>query len=172
VKDEDFKPGTTGYKRPTGELRKIAKFIGPVAPEGVRAGLQAWDPINQKLAWQAEGGGGIGGGTVTTGGNLVFQVTNDGWFRAYSADKGQKLYEIQTGRTGMAPPITYLADGKQYVAFIGGMGRPARDNGPTDAKIDAPVMLFVFAVDGKAEMPKPAAPPVAAPKPAAAELNN
>ena len=41
---------------------------------------------------------------------------------AYSADKGEKLLEVQTGRTGMAPPITYEIDGKQYVALMGGMG--------------------------------------------------
>ena len=73
----------------------------PIAPDGVRGGLQAWDPVNQKLVWRADGGGGIGGGTVTTAGNLVFQVLNDGSFRAYSADKGEKLFEVKTGRTGM-----------------------------------------------------------------------
>jgi len=68
---------------------------------------------------------------------------------AYSADKGEKLYETQTGRTGMAPPITYEIDGKQYVAFMGGAGRTAL--GPNDAKVDNPPMLFVFTLDGKAE---------------------
>lgn len=164
----ELKPGTTGYVRPTGELRKITKTMGPNAPDNVRAGLQAWDPVNQKLVWRGDGGGGIGGGTVTTAGNLVFQVTNDGLFRAYSADKGEKLYEIQTGRTGMGPPITYESGGKQYVAFIGGLGRPANVVGPNDAKIDNPPMLFVFAVDGKAEMPKPAPPPDSRRPPAAA----
>ena len=164
----ELKPGTTGYVRPTGELRKITKTMGPNAPDNVRAGLQAWDPVNQKLVWRGDGGGGIGGGTVTTAGNLVFQVTNDGLFRAYSADKGEKLYEVQTGRTGMGPPITYESGGKQYVAFIGGLGRPANVVGPNDAKIDNPPMLFVFAVDGKAEMPKPAPPPDNRRPPAAA----
>jgi quinohemoprotein ethanol dehydrogenase len=164
----ELKPGTTGYVRPTGELRKITKTMGPNAPDNVRSGLQAWDPINQKLVWRGDGGGGIGGGTVTTAGNLVFQVTNDGLFRAYSADKGEKLYEVQVGRTGMGPPITYESGGKQYVAFIGGLGRPANVVGPNDAKIDNPPMLFVFAVDGKAEMPKPAPPPDNRRPPAAA----
>ena len=42
---------------------------------------------------------------------------------AYSADKGEKLLEIQTGlRSGMGPPITYQLDGKQYVALMGGVG--------------------------------------------------
>jgi quinohemoprotein ethanol dehydrogenase len=172
----ELKPGSTGYVRPTGEVRSVKPLMGPDAPDGVRGGLQAWDPVNQKLAWRADGGGGIGGGSVSTGGNLVFHVSNDGWFRAYSADKGEKLYEVQTGRTGMAAPITYEADGKQYVAFMGGMGRPAPSVGPNDAKVDFPPMLFVFEVDGKADMPKAA--PVTnnnnqQPRPAAApELNN
>ena len=43
-----------------------------------RGVLEAWDPVNQKLVWRTPGGGGIGGGVVTTAGNLVFQVINDG----------------------------------------------------------------------------------------------
>lgn len=160
---EELKPGTTGYTRGTKDPKELPVTpIGPIAPEGWRAGLQAWDPVNQKLVWQANGGGGIGGGTVTTGGNLVFQVANDGMFRVLTADKGQELYKINVGRTGMAPPITYESGGKQYVAFQGGLGRPAATNGPNDAKIDDPVILYVFALDGKAEMPKPV---VALPKP-------
>jgi PQQ-dependent dehydrogenase (methanol/ethanol family) len=157
--DDELKPGTTGYVRPKTTPREIGPSIGPMPPEGVRGGLQAWDPVGKKLVWRADGGGGIGGGTVTTGGNLVFHVVNDGFFRAYSADKGEKLFEIQTGRTGMAPPITFEAGGKQYIAFVGGLGRPATTVGPNNDKIENPPMLFVFTLDGKAEMPKPAPPP-------------
>ena len=81
----------------------------------------AWDPVTQKERWRTPGGGSIGGGTVTTAGNLVFQVINDGRLMAYTADKGEKLFEVQTGlRGGMGPPITYMLDGKQYVALVGG----------------------------------------------------
>jgi len=59
----------------------------------------------------------------------------------------------------VAPPITYEIDGKQYVAFMAGRGRPAGTVGPTDAKIDDPAMLFVFSLDGKAALPAPVAPP-------------
>ncbi len=79
--------------------------------------------MTQKERWRATDGGGIGGGTVTTAGNLVFQVIPDGRLVAYSADKGEKLLDIQTGlRGGMGPPITYQLDGKQYVALAGGIG--------------------------------------------------
>jgi quinohemoprotein ethanol dehydrogenase len=134
-------------------------LLGPEPLGNERGVLEAWDPVNQKLVWRTPGGGGIGGGTVTTAGNLVFQVINDGRLLAYSADKGEKLFELQTGRTGMAPPITYEVDGKQYVAVMGGLGRPAAVVGPTDAKVEAPPLLFIFEVDGKAPMPPAAAPP-------------
>jgi quinohemoprotein ethanol dehydrogenase len=168
---EELKPGANGYARTNKEPKLIdSPAIGPPTAEGSRGAIQAWDPVNQKLAWRTDGGGGIGGGTVATAGNLVFQVINDGRFRALTADKGEVLYEIQTGRSGMAPPITYEVDGKQYVAFQGGMGRPANVEGPNNAKVDYPPMMFVFAHDGTAELPQAAPaqqrnnPPPAAPE--------
>jgi quinohemoprotein ethanol dehydrogenase len=153
----ELKPGANGYARTGREPKPIGgPVIGPPTAEGMRTALEAWDPVNQKLAWRIEGGGGIGGGTTTTAGNLVFQVINDGRFRAVTADKGEILYEVKTGRTGMAPPITYAVDGKQYVAFQGGMGRPATTVGPNNEKIEFPPMMFVFALDGTAELPKTA----------------
>ncbi len=55
----------------------------------MRGALAGWDPVNQKLVWRIEGGGGIGGGTVATAGNLVFQVINDGRFRAVTRRQGR-----------------------------------------------------------------------------------
>jgi hypothetical protein len=96
---------------------------------------------------------------------------------AYTADKGEKVLEIQTGlRGGMGPPMTYMLDGKQYVALAGGQGgRGAvvvanRENVPTPAgaaaaPAPAPAAgggrggaqvapkLLVFALDGKAPLP-------------------
>jgi quinohemoprotein ethanol dehydrogenase len=157
-----FRPGSTGYVRPQGQTKIIEPTMGPEPPAGARGGLQAWDPVKQQLRWNIEGGGGIGGGTTTTAGNLVFQVINDGRFRAISADKGEILYEVKITRTGMAAPITYEADGKQYVAFGGGLGRAANVQGPNNAKVDNAPMMFVFTLDGTAELPPPP-PPTAAP---------
>jgi quinohemoprotein ethanol dehydrogenase len=168
---KEFQPGSNGYARAVGTPKLIdSPAIGPPTAEGMRSALEAWDPVNQKLVWRIDGGGGIGGGTVTTAGNLVFQSINDGRFRAVTADKGEILYEIQTGRTGMAPPITFEVDGNQYVAFQGGLGRPATTVGPNDATIENPPMMFVFALDGKAELPKPAPVPSRPQPPPAPEV--
>ena len=158
---ETLRPGANGYVRPTGQTKVIEPTMGPEPPKDARGGLQAWDPVHQTLKWNLEGGGGIGGGTSTTAGNLVFQVINDGRFRAITADKGEVLYEVKIARTGMAAPITYEIDGKQYVAFGGGLGRGANVTGPNNVKVDNAPMMFVFTLDGTAELPAP--PPTAAP---------
>jgi quinohemoprotein ethanol dehydrogenase len=123
--------------------------IGPLATEGAPPGaLLAWDIVNKKERWRAPAGGGSGGGTVATGGNLVFQVVPDGRLIAYTADKGDKVFEIQTGlRGGMGPPITYMLDGKQYVAMTGGQGSGRGGAVQVNPK------LLVFALDGKAQLP-------------------
>jgi quinohemoprotein ethanol dehydrogenase len=127
--------------------------IGPAAPEGGGQGaLLAWDPVTQKERWRAPVGGGAGGGTLSTAGNLVIQVAPDGRLIAYSADKGDKLGEITTGlRGGMGPPITYMLDGKQYVALAGGAGGRAAAGGRGAAQ--STPKLLVFTLDGKAPLP-------------------
>jgi len=123
----------------------------PLGDSGPRGALVAWDPVAQQMRWRQPGGGGIGGGTLTTAGNLVFQVVNDGRLLAYSADKGEKLAEIQTGlRSGMGPPITYRLDGKQYIALMGGVGAAAAGGnaGPGNQPTPFSPKLLTFALDG------------------------
>jgi quinohemoprotein ethanol dehydrogenase len=134
--------------------------VGPVPPKGQRGMLVAWDPVGQTERWRTPGGGSTGGGTVTTAGNLVLQVIPNGRFVAYTADKGEKLLDIQTGlRGGMGPPITYMLDGKQYVSFLGGQGTlpPSAPNARPPAAAPTvktvPPKLLTFVLDGKSTLP-------------------
>jgi quinohemoprotein ethanol dehydrogenase len=55
----EFKPGSNGYSRGSGNPKPIGgTVIGPPTAEGMRSALEAWDPVNQKLAWRIDGGGG------------------------------------------------------------------------------------------------------------------
>jgi hypothetical protein len=146
-----------------------------IGPQFTGSYLVAWDVVKQKEAWRVQGGGSIGGGTVTTASNLVFQSLGNGRLRALTADKGEQLMEIPTGQTGgMGPPITFMLDNKQYIAVAGGQGAGggggrgggggAGNNANPPATPPAPPILprlYVYVLDGNAPNPTPA--PAAAP---------
>ena len=61
-----------------------------------------------------------GGGVVFTGG------TSDRRFHALDATTGALLWEFPTNSGILAPPSSYLIDGKQYIAVETGWGGDAR----------------------------------------------
>ena len=84
--------------------------------------LLAWDPAAQKEVWSFEHNGPWNGGVLSTGGNLVFQGTNDAHFAAYDAKTGEQTWKYFT-QTGIgAAPVTFELDGEQYVTVASGWG--------------------------------------------------
>src|SRR3546814_19960029 len=56
--------------------------------------LVAFDPRAGKVAWAVDYPAAWNGGTMSTAGNLVFQGTSTGRFRAYAADTGRQLLDL------------------------------------------------------------------------------
>jgi len=125
------------YKRNIGRWNTGVIFLTP--PEGVvpgdtpearrayvtaltRGSLVAWDPVAQEARWSIERDHAWNGGTLATGGNLVFQGTPDGVFHAYNAENGEELWNFDGQRGIMAGPVTYRVNGEQYVAVLAGYG--------------------------------------------------
>jgi PQQ-dependent dehydrogenase (methanol/ethanol family) len=90
-----------------------------IGPEGRGNILVAWDPVAQKERWRGLSAGFNQGGTLSTAGNLVFASVNTRLI-VYRADNGDQLMDITTGLSQMGPPMTFMLDGKQYVAISGG----------------------------------------------------
>jgi quinohemoprotein ethanol dehydrogenase len=109
------------------------------APQVTGGWLLAWDPAANKERWRLtdDPGGFSGGGTLATAGNLVFHGA-----RAYNAETGEALWQSPIGG-GQVTPITYMLDGKQYLALLGQNPRSR---------------LFVFALDANAPIPAPPPP--------------
>jgi len=132
------------------------------------ASLIAWDPVQQKPAWTVPQDVFWNAGTLTTGGNLVFQGRSDGKFLAYHAETGEVVWSFDAGLGISAPPITYKIDGKQYIALLVGFG-----GGYARGGIEAHALgwsyrmhtrrLITFSLDGRIEMPS--LPPPFFPKP-------
>ena len=94
----------------------------PERPELTGPGtmLVARDPATNKEVWRAPSEGG-NGGTLSTGGNLVFRGSGNRLV-AHDASTGEELWATEVGG-GTATPMTYELDGVQYVSIAGGSTR-------------------------------------------------
>jgi quinohemoprotein ethanol dehydrogenase len=62
------------------------------------------------------------GGVLSTAGGLVFQGDAMGFFSAYRASDGERLWQAPANNGIVAAPISYEVDGDQYVAVLAGWG--------------------------------------------------
>ena len=62
------------------------------------------------------------GGALSTAGQLIFVGNSAGKFFALDPLSGKTLWEAQLGQ-GVATPIGYELDGKQYVAVMAGISK-------------------------------------------------
>jgi len=93
--------------------------VGTIKPTGF---LLAWNPVAQRSVWKVSHPTLFNGGLLATGGDLVFQGTIDGTFKAYSASTGELLWSFDAGAPLMATPISYSLNGGQYVTILTGLG--------------------------------------------------
>jgi quinohemoprotein ethanol dehydrogenase len=138
--------GMSTTQRPRDDQGKAIPGLRPAEPVKEPAGaadqpaatggfLVAWDPVTNSERWRVRSVGGFmrGGSTLATAGNILF---HDG--KAYHAGTGEILWEANLDGESAAP-ITYMLDGKQYIAV---MARGTPNN-----------RLFVFTLDGTEPVP-------------------
>jgi PQQ-dependent dehydrogenase (methanol/ethanol family) len=102
-------------------------FVGAIVnmipgPGGYRGRFIAYNPVTGKTVWQQHDMFQDWGGAMTTGGGLAFYGTLKGMFRAVDAKTGKILYQFKTPSGIIGNPMTYMHDGKQYVAILSGVG--------------------------------------------------
>ena len=66
------------------------------------------------------------GSPAELAGGLFFTGLIDGSFAAYDDMSLKQLWEVKVGTGFNAPPMTFEAGGKQYVAILTGLGRVAK----------------------------------------------
>src|SRR5882724_4925422 len=167
--DKNWKSNPTTANRgedPRYEGPMLAKLMSAPAASGH---LVAWNPVEQREAWSVTLPAVESGGVLTTAGNLVFQGRSDGMLCAYRATDGKKLWEFDAGTGIMAPPVTYLAEGAQYLSLMVGWGGAAGlvnvpGMGPIKPGFGR-ILTFAIGSNAKLEVPpfgRPAVPPRAA----------
>jgi len=144
---------STGY-----ELTR--KAAADYAERNNKAWLVGWDPVAQAERWRVPYPQRGSGGVMVTAGNLVFQGTINGTFAAYTADKGEKVWEMPVQNVPIAGAVSYMIDGVQYVAINAGWGggvAHTTSSMPLSFTRARLARLLVFRLDGTAKLPPLAA---------------
>jgi quinoprotein glucose dehydrogenase len=106
------KDGMFGSEPPWGNLTAIDLNTGLIKWQ--RPFGEYLDPISKKLIRGDMNFGGI----ITTKNGLVFATgTRDSFARAYDINNGRELWKSLLPAAGSSPPMTYSANGCQYVLF-------------------------------------------------------
>ena len=86
-------------------------------------------------------------GALATAGGVVFTGYTDGTFAAYDDTTLDQLWKINVGTGFSAPPMTFEAGGKQFVAILTGLSRVSKGRHvftPELREMRQQTMLFVF----------------------------
>ena len=106
-----YSPSTNRYYLPI-----IDSCMGKMGDTPAR--FLALDLNTQKLVWDIRTRVPQSSATLTTAGGLVFSATPDRYFRAFDDRDGKVLWESpRLNDIPNAFPITYMVDGKQYIAM-------------------------------------------------------
>jgi glucose dehydrogenase len=112
---------------------------GTATPVGPATGsVVAVDPATGKVRWRASLPKPAVGGTLTTGGGLVFAGDDDGDLYTFSAGDGTQLSRRRLGFRFGSAPIAYETNGTEYIAIVDGGSQAAADGTPGGGE------LFVF----------------------------
>jgi len=92
--------------------------------DGKYGRLQAINLETKKTVWTERQRAPQSTGVLATAGGVVFAGALDRWLTAYDDATGKTLWRTRLNDVPNSAPITYMANGKQYVAVVVGYGGP------------------------------------------------
>lgn len=84
--------------------------------------IKAVDVETGNVVWSNDHSSRVTTGVLATGGGLVFYGDSEGNFTAVDDESGEHLWSINVGSAVHGNPITFSANGEQYVAIVYGTG--------------------------------------------------
>ena len=94
--------------------------VTPLPAANYASAVRAISPQTGDLEWEYPVQPRSTAGVLSTAGDLVFSGTIDGFFFALDGNTGEERWHINLGSRVHAGPMSYMVDGKQYVAIAAG----------------------------------------------------
>lgn len=125
--------------------------------------LKAFDPISGETKWEVDYPQHWNGGTLSTQSGLTFQGNGMGFLNAYDSASGEILWSKNIQTSMLAPPITFVIDGEQYIAILAGTGGGNNHGGDTlgfhsehlaSLKYGNNGRLLAFKIGGNQKLPR------------------
>jgi len=93
-----------------------------VSSDPDQGAIKAIVPETGEIRWDTNFPSASARESFSTGGDLVFSGSREGYFFALDAYTGEEIWRANLGGQINAAPITYLSGGKQMVSIAAGNG--------------------------------------------------
>jgi len=102
------------------DMRYVARI--PPGSDGKFGRIAALDLQKRQVVWTHRQRVPLAGSALATAGGLLFNGDLDRYFTAYDQSNGKILWRTRLSAPSESTPITYAANGRQYIAVVAGTG--------------------------------------------------
>jgi lanthanide-dependent methanol dehydrogenase len=118
----DYEPFKVSYTAGQPYVGATLSMFPAPGSHGGMGNFIAWDAGEGKIVWSNPERFSVWSGALTTAGGVVFYGTLEGYIKAVDERDGKELFRFKTPSGIIGNVMTYVHNGKQYVAVLSGVG--------------------------------------------------